>query len=532
MVITFSPLLLFFFIKITKNVYFCGMKKLMVTIGIIFGVIFAYATELEVKRFRANEEDQTALTEKRFDRQQRMCALIKVQTDVSGLRFTSDPTVVYQTVNPDSSGYWVFLSPQQNNLTLRMEGVAPLKYETPILQSGRVYEMEVMAHIASEARKGTIYVKCTPQAEIFLNDSSHGFSPKFITGLPVGTYSIRLTAEGFKDYVNQKVVVEENATTDVVATLYGIGRGGSSFTTTSKPTPANKEPKKSQRAAGSSQSKNKNNGWFGGISLGMVKANNYTANYYSGSKEDYNSINYYLSGDYWQTRYDSIYRCIGHAFDTANIGTPSEMSYGISPNFGLYGGFMFDKKNRILLSVDYHRLKARDIVMLYYLPGTSPGNEVGTQCSIVGKEDRFNINLGYSREFTAGQFTTWYLMAGLNINNVVVQSNDLYVPIENTNKSAKFDIMRSVYNPDGTVYDEYKGGVGYGIFGALGFRLLFTESFSLDPELQFFFAKSGISQYYKEFPSVTHYDKFKFSFQLSIRINLFNTCAKKSDDDD
>ncbi|MDR0364946.1 MAG: PEGA domain-containing protein [Bacteroidales bacterium] len=499
------------------------MKKWFFTISLVLNIIVIYAAGIEVVHFRANEEDLTALNEKRFDRQNRMCALIKVKSEILSLRFSGEPPVVYQSPNPESDGYYVFVSPQQNNLTLHVEGYPSSKYQTPILQSGRVYEMEVIANFTKiQDRKGSIYVKCTPQAEIFLNDSSYGGTPRIITGLTIGTYSIKLSAEGYKDYTNNNVVVEENVTTDVVATLYGLGGGGSSFASTAKP----KTSKNSSESSREKKSK-KSNGWFGGISLGMIKPNNYTANYYSGSKEDYNSLYYFFSKDYYQTRYDSISRAIGHAFDTTNIGTPADMAYNLSPNFGLYGGYAFDKKNRILLSFDYHHLKTRDVLMLYFITGTTFGNEVGTQCSIVGKEDRFNINLGYSREFTAGNYTTWYLMAGVNINNVVVQSNDIYVPIQNTNKTAQFNIMRTIYNPDGTTYNQYKGGVGYGIFGVLGFRLLFTENFSIDPEFQFFFAKSGISQYYKSFPEFKHYDKFKGSFQLSIRINLFSSWAKR-----
>lgn len=492
------------------------MKRWFVILGIIFFTAWGHAAVLEVKGFRVNEDDQTALTENRFDKQAQMCALLKIKSSVVGMSFTGNPAVTEQKFVEEVGAYYVYVSPKQTVLTIKTEEHRPLEYQTPVLLSGRVYEMDIISIDKNpEDEKGTIYIKSNPPAEIFLNETSQGYTPRFLTGLKVGKYKVRLHADGYRDYIHTDVVVEEDKTTDIIVDLISAdGRMASGQT----PEQATKKQKIKRP---------QDNGWFAGISLGAVFPNKYPANYYNGSAGNDNSV-YRLFQDYggesvyYQKVYQEIANAIGYNFYTGkdSIGTPQEMSYNIAANFGLYGGYIFKKKNRIVLSFDYHRLKAKDVLVLYHIMETE-GNKDGyyTTGSIVGKEDRFNINLGYSREFDAGEFITWYLMAGVNLNNTVVRSNEIFIPQRNSRESLNYSIKYRPLNPDGTAssLDYEEGGTGYGGIAAIGARFKFTDKFSIDPEFQFSYTKIALNGY----------EKFKPSYQINVKINLFTTWGKR-----
>jgi hypothetical protein len=415
-------------------------------------------------------------------------------------------------MQPDSS-YFLYVSPTTIDFTFEAPGFEKLNYQTPsFLQSARVYEMEIAADTSES--KGSIYIKCNPAAEIFLDDISKGMTPRFLTGLNIGIYKVRLSAEGHREYVNNKVVVEADKTTDLIITLTSLsGRPAGMQTTLSS---AN-QPVKSVKMK--KERRPQDNGWFAGASFGAAVPNNYSANYYNGSPENENSFNRILRAytNEESGYYEAIKEAIGgYAFDTTNIGFSENMAYSVAPNFGFYAGFVFKKMNRVFFSFDYHHLKTNGALIFYYIRET-PSNKDNyyDKSSVHGSENRFHINLLYSREFRAGEYTNWYLFGGLNLNNTVVKENYVTIPYANNSllSPLKYDIKYVPRDKTGNPYDYgyVHGGVGYGVSAGIGLRLLFSNSFSIDPELQFFYASAHLKGY----------EKFKHGMQLNMRINLF-----------
>ncbi|MCL2041007.1 MAG: carboxypeptidase-like regulatory domain-containing protein [Bacteroidales bacterium] len=488
------------------------MKSLKLFIILLLFAGRGIAAKLEVSVFRLNEDDPTALHQKRFNDKRQVCALVKLKMSVANLKVKADPAITASIAQPDGS-YFLYVSPTTIDFTFEAPGFERLKYQTPsFLQSARVYEMEVVVGDSSES-KGSIYIRCNPAAEIFLDDVSQGMSPRFLTGLTTGEYKVRLSAADHKDYVNNKVVVEADKTTDLVITLTSLTAKPADMQTSSRLARQSTKPVKVKK-----ERDPQDNGWFAGFSFGAVFPNNYPANYYNGSPQNRNSFNriFETYPGYTTSAYNDIKEAIGsYDFDTTNIGFSENMAYNAAANFGLYTGFTFLKMNRIYISFDYHHLKTNGALIFYYIQET-PGNKDNyyDKSSVHGTENRFHINLLYSREFRAGEYTNWYLFGGFNLNNIVVKENYVNIPVlgDSQRPPLKYNIKYVYYDKTGAAYTDYvEGGVGFGATAGIGLRLLFSNRFSIDPELQFFYSSAHLEGY----------EEYKPSLQLNLRINLF-----------
>ena len=500
------------------------MKPLSFFIALFLLAGHGLAAKLEVSSFNLNEDDPIALHQKRFDvnNRNRVCALIKLKMPVADFKVKGDPAITANIAQDDGT-YFLYVSPTTVTFTFEATGYEKLTWQTPsFLQSARTYEMEVVVGDSSES-KGGIYVRCNPAAEIYLNDAPEGTTPRFLTGLTTGTYKLRLSADGYRDYNDSKVVVEADKTTDVVVTLTPLSGQPAGMQPSSKVTNATRV-KKERRPH--------DNGWFGGISLGVAFPSNYPANFYNGSPENENSfyraIRAYTNAE--SGYYQEIKEAIGqHDFDTTTTESFSKnMAYSAAANFGIYGGFIFKKMNRILVSVDYHHLKTNGALILYYdteTPGNKPGDYYYDKGSVHGTENRFHINVLYSREFRGGEYTNWYLMGGFNMSNTIVKENYVTIPYADNSPlpPLRYNIKYAPRDKTGNVYDYnyVQGGIGFGATAGIGLRLLFTNTFSIDPELQFFYSNVHLNGY----------QAFKPAWQLNIRINLFTGWGGKKEKD-
>jgi len=501
------------------------MKSLPLFIALLFLFVgHGIAAKLEVSSFRLNEDDPIALHQKRFNDRKQVCALVKLRMPVSNFKVKGDPAITANIAQADGS-YFLYVSPTTVTFTFETSGFEKLTYQTPtFLQSARVYEMEVVVGDTSES-KGSIYIKCNPAAEIFLNDVSQGMTPHFLTGLKTGAYKVRLSAEGYRDYNNSKVVVEADKTTDLVITMTSLSGQPAGMQTPKKTA---KQPaariKKEQRPH--------ENGWFAGVSFGAVFPNNYPANYYNGNAEDEERYNRKFGRIFAYPGYNDVEKikeAIGGDFYKGkdSIGFPNNMAYNTAANFGIYGGFIFKKMNRVFVSVDYHRLKTNGALVFEYNRIT-PGNkdpQYYTKGSIHGTEDRFHINVLYSREFRAGEYTNWYLFGGFNMSNTILRENYVTIPYADNSPlpPLRYDIKYVYYDNAYIAYTDYvEGGIGFGVSAGIGLRLMFTDKFSIDPELQFFYSNVHLEGY----------EKFKPGFQLNMRINLFTGWGRGSRDNE
>lgn len=69
------------------------------------------------------------------------------------------------------------------------------------------------------SRYGTLYIRSNPSAaDVYVDGVSYGITPRKVTGVPPGLRTVKLTKEGYADYVTQ-VQVSTTGMTVVVATL-------------------------------------------------------------------------------------------------------------------------------------------------------------------------------------------------------------------------------------------------------------------------------------------------------------------------
>ena len=488
------------------------MKPLSFFIALFLLVGHGLAAKLEVSSFNLNEDDMIALHQKRFDvnNRNRVCALIKLKMPVADFKVKGDPAITANIAQDDGS-YFLYVSPTTVTFTFEAAGYEKLTWQTPsFLQSARTYEMEVVVGDSSES-KGGIYVRCNPAAEIYLNDTPEGTTPRFLTGLPTGTYKLRLSADGYRDYNNNKVTVAADKTTDIVVTLTSLSGQPASMQ------PSSKDAKYATRIK---RKRNpQDNGWFGGISLGVAFPSNYPSNYYSGRTDYEHKFGRLFSFPGYN---DSIriQDAVGGYFDS--IYYPINMAYSAAADFGIYGGFIFKKMNRVFVSFNYHHLKTAAPLVFQY-DRLTPGNidRYYDKGSIHGSEDRFHINVLYSREFPAGEYTNWYVLGGFNLSNTIVREHYVIIPYKTGNLSPlRYDIKYVYYDRAYIAHNDHiEGGIGYGVSAGIGLRLLFSNTFSIDPELQFFYSNVNLNDY----------QEFKPSWQLNLRINLFTGWGGKKE---
>lgn len=227
-------------------------------------------------------------------------------------------------------------------------------------------------------------------------------------------------------------------------------------------------------------------GWFTyGINLGFYFPDSKPAKFYDGSSQNENRIDYVLNNYYYRQQ---IEQELGYMLDTLNPYTlPGNMRYKPTYNIGFYFKISRTKTTGLFAQFNFSRLVAKDIFLVNLdIPNTSFDPRY-RECTIEGKENRYIIDIGYTRIYPRSKTVDLYLEYGINLTNVRVIEN--MVQIGNTKYNLVNQYGSQGYIP-GTTQESFKvvqGGIGLGLFGTGGIKLKFSNSISVDPGFTLYF---------------------------------------------
>jgi len=256
-------------------------------------------------------------------------------------------------------------------------------------------------------------------------------------------------------------------------------------------------------------------GWSFGLNMGAYFANKYQANFYNGSNQNVDSINY-IFGNYY--RLNEIKAALGG--DTFRLlELPAAMHYKPAVMIGFFGKYNMTHNFGIFLQCNYQSLKAEDAVTIALGPAQSYQLKWDSiiLCPIWGKEDRMNIDLGLSKDFVLDESVHVFAEAGMNINYVHVKEHKIAIQSFEESLINIFGDQPYVPNTQMQEYTVRLGGWGMGGFLSGGFRFIFNNHVSLDP---------GATFYWNEV-KLLGYTAFRPNFTVFARLSYQNLVSKK-----
>ena len=249
--------------------------------------------------------------------------------------------------------------------------------------------------------------------------------------------------------------------------------------------------------------------WDLGLNFGMHWAAKYHAGFYDGNSENVNNINYVLNNQYW---HDEIKNALNVANDFYLAELPTNMKYTSAFQVGMYFRKTFDNYTGFSLQFDYSKLTASDFFTLEIDPQPSIGKEPDIRIyPIWGIEDRINIDILYSKYFkTSSKMLVPFFEGGININSSFAREHK--IQIENLTYSLVDVYLNGGYVPGQAqnAYHVQQGGIGWGVSAAVGLKLIFNESVSIDPGFRVYYQKVKLERY----------EEFKPAFSLFVRLSL------------
>jgi len=201
------------------------LKVFLVTIATIVFQFHTSANEFVVKSFVLAQNDISAIQHKRLDVNDEVAAIVKVQTDLSGLFFDSNLNIVGD-IEESPGEYLVYLSPGEKMLHIKKNGFIPLNYVIPqAIQSGKVYVLiltskEPVTHNQDLSQKLAefVIIDSKPQgASIYIDDKFLGFTP-MEKPMNEGFYTVSLQLPNYYPY-SQKIEVLANKQAKIFAEL-------------------------------------------------------------------------------------------------------------------------------------------------------------------------------------------------------------------------------------------------------------------------------------------------------------------------
>ncbi|MFH1009007.1 MAG: PEGA domain-containing protein [Candidatus Latescibacterota bacterium] len=197
------------------------MTRTIVLFMVLFGAFSdGFAAEFVVKSFKEDGSDLSARKYERLDANDDPCAIIKVTTDLKGLKFDSNRGV--EEVAQKEGEYWVYVPPTEKMLEIWTEGFIKLSYIIPVpVKSSTVYVMvltrkggaigaidEDLFQVVFKLNETAVFISKDDGAPLKTQDKTALFS------LPEGPYQFKFTKEGFADQI-QDIRVEKDATVSV-----------------------------------------------------------------------------------------------------------------------------------------------------------------------------------------------------------------------------------------------------------------------------------------------------------------------------
>ncbi len=212
-------------------------------------------------------------------------------------------------------------------------------------------------------------------------------------------------------------------------------------------------------------------GWQAGFSLGLYRANKYSANYYNGMSSRnnlYNIIgkNKYAAYPYnYNYNYDNIKEMLGYDYDLDTTSLPVNMRYDIAVNVGFYAKYNFNNNTGIFFEVNYAKLKTKGVFTLNIENGIDL--QAKEQFYLNGAEERVDINMGICKTFGPPEMIKPYYELALNMNNCTPVEMTAYIR----------DMSFSYFSTYDTYYNLPRGGIGFGVTAGSGVQINLAENF-------------------------------------------------------
>jgi len=253
------------------------------------------------------------------------------------------------------------------------------------------------------------------------------------------------------------------------------------------------------------------------INVGAYFGNKNTANFYNGAgnEDGMNSADKIINNVHYLNMINDVLEQNGYRYPLEegkyHTEYPTNMTYLPSIYAGLTGRYWLSRKLGISVSMNYSKLVSKDNFVIYNDNDIPPSNKedqyvIGT---IMGQEDRINIDIGLINSFYLSDKMRFILETGFNLNNTVVQANKIEI------YGLVLDIMYKGpgdYVPGGNVqqYEFRQGGIGYGAYVTPGLQFNFSESVSVDL----------VSQFYFTYIDLEHYSNWGFQWAPFLRFNF------------
>lgn len=259
-------------------------------------------------------------------------------------------------------------------------------------------------------------------------------------------------------------------------------------------------------------------GFEAGINVGAYFGNRNTANFYNGAgnEDGMNSADKIINNVHYLNMINEVLEQNGYRYPLEEglyeTEYPSNMKYTPAIYAGLNIRYWFNRKTALNVSMNYSRLNTRDNFVIYNTnPDIPPSNKenqyvIGT---IVGLEDRVNIDLGLVKSWPIHERANFLFEVGFNLNNTTVIANkiEIYGLILDIKYTGPYDYVPGGNTPQ---YEFRQGGIGYGAYGTPGIQLNFTEDISVDI----------LAQVYYSYISLEHYSQWGLHFAPYIRFNF------------
>jgi formylglycine-generating enzyme required for sulfatase activity len=185
------------------------MKAINLTI--LLALIYAqtFPNEFELRSFQRNPNDLTARVNERKDINDQSCAVIKVYTDVPGLRFNANLGIEGNVAYSDGV-YTIYVSPGERRLQIYAEGFLPFVFNIPErIESLMVYDLYLVSLKEPQVQTLPVAIRFTPDdAELYINDEPREKSLTY--SLALGQHSLRIVKEGFQPIEETITVNEQN----------------------------------------------------------------------------------------------------------------------------------------------------------------------------------------------------------------------------------------------------------------------------------------------------------------------------------
>ncbi|NCA86392.1 MAG: hypothetical protein EOM83_12590 [Clostridia bacterium] len=254
-------------------------------------------------------------------------------------------------------------------------------------------------------------------------------------------------------------------------------------------------------------------GWRFGINMGLYFANNYSAQYFSGERFNENNIEYVLNNKYWyeeifqELNSNNIYKTTDENIPQAWTSSlqewkrqyaiadgekawwiyyPLDLQYNATIMPGFYVKYNFNNTTGVFVQSNYVKLVTSGVFQMVIDSVTYTSEPALRTGYIRGELEQVTIDVGISKFYRTGNYTSVFIETGLQINSSRVLESRVQIGKQQYTLINRYGSSGYVPGPGGNAYeyDIYQGGIGFGIFLNGGMKFILNESVSIDPGVQ------------------------------------------------